>query len=74
MSGATADASYMRRSAELLAASVVPELPPSVNHLDRYVHLVLTANGPVYRHKDTVESDCGLRRVRNLFVDHRFNQ
>ena len=64
--------SYLRRSADILRASVQPPLSAYVNDIDRHIRLVLTAHGPEFWHQETLLQRKKTRRVRNLYYTKDF--
>ncbi len=63
---------YLARSAAVLRGTVQPELPSTVNNINKYMRLVLTGSGPQYYNRDTVFEASNLRRVRNLYYNQAF--
>ena len=68
----TAEAEYLRRSAELLRFTVAPPLDCRHANIDRHIRLVLRASGPEYINCEIVGQTPMLRRVRNIYYDHSF--
>ena len=65
--------SYLQRSAAILRESVSPGVCGAHNEIDKDIRLVLTRDGPQYRHIDKITHAAGaLRRVRNLYYDKGF--
>lgn len=62
---------YLQRSAGIMSASI-GAAPMKGNDLDRWVRLVLTENGPLYRSLEDIGSDMQVRRVRNLYYTSGF--
>ena len=57
-----AQKTYLKRSAALLRAQVIPALSPRNNKVDRWIRLVLDWKGPRLAHKNAI-GDC--RRLPN---------
>ena len=65
--------SYLQRSASILRESVSPGVCGAQNEIDRDIRLVLSRDGPQYRHINRITHAAGaLRRVRNLHYDKDF--
>ena len=62
---------YLQRSAGIMSASI-GTAPTKGNDLDRWVRLVLTGNGPLYRSVEDIGCDMQVRRVRNLYYTSGF--
>ena len=45
---------HLRRSADMLRATVTPALDSGLNTIDRSIRLVFTGDGPEYQNADTV--------------------
>ena len=63
---------YLKRSSLLIRSMVHPPLESSRNEIDRYIRVVFTQEGPVYRNLSSVQGCGGLRRVGNLYYDRGF--
>ena len=66
--------SYLARTAAIMRDTVKPMLPATKLVIDKGIRLVLTQNGPEYRHVEEKGACGGLRRVRNLFYTKGFSQ
>ena len=66
--------SYLRRSAYILADTVRPSLSKKSNEIDRFIRLVLTGQGPLYKNLDALQGDDAVpvRRARNLYYTRDF--
>ena len=64
--------SYLRRSSDILRATVKPPLPCSANDIDRHIRLVLTGSGPGFWSLKAVIDSPDLRRVRNFYYTRAF--
>ncbi|CAE7796366.1 unnamed protein product [Symbiodinium sp. CCMP2592] len=63
---------YLERSACILRQSIVPGLSVSQNEIDRYIRLVLTADGPLLCNLSALGDTMHVRRARNLYYDQGF--
>ena len=64
-----AERSYLSRSAQILADSIVPALCHSKNSIDKDIRLIFTGEGPRYVNAEAMGT---VRRVKNLYYDHAF--
>ena len=63
---------YLERSACILSKNIVPGLSVSQNEIDRYIRLVLTADGPRLCNLSALGDTMHVRRARNLYYDQGF--
>ena len=64
--------SYLQDSAKIIRNSVHPPLSDRQNNIDKELRLVLRSSGPAYINAACIDTDCQLRRVRNIYYDHSF--
>ena len=72
--GKTKETNYLQRSAELLRASVKPNLSPSRNAIDRNIRLLLDSHGPRFVHADYLKAGVSARRVGRLWYTRAFGE
>ncbi|CAJ1402799.1 unnamed protein product [Effrenium voratum] len=63
---------YLQRSSDTLRQTVAPSLLSSRTDIDKFIRIVFTAAGPVYRNLDALTDGEPLRRVRNIYYTRCF--